>query len=181
MLPFNCSQERCSQFDKRRQVLQFSDAYNSQDGDRNQSYQRPYRNKRRPSPEYFGLKLAPFNGKEDWRVWISRFEAITERRGWSEETKLDNLLPKLQGKAGNFVFTQLPRGILACCKELVKELNSRFRVVETQKTFAAKFSQRVQRVDETAEEYAADLKQLYAKAYRFRDHKTRQEDLVRRF
>ena len=181
MLPFNCSQERCSQYDKRRQVVQFSDAYNSQDGARNQSYQRPHRSKRQSSPEYFGLKLPPFNGKEDWRVWINRFEAIAERRGWSEETKLDNLLPKLQGKAGDFVFTQLPRGILACYKELVKELNSRFRVVETQKTFAAKFSQRVQRVDETAEEYAADLKRLYAKAYRFRDHKTRQEDLVRRF
>ena len=63
----------------------------------------------------------------------------------------------------------------------MKELNSRFRVVETQKTFAAKFSQRVQRADETTEEYAADLKRLYAKAYQFRDLKTRQEDLVRKF
>ena len=38
-----------------------------------------------------------------------------------------------------------------------------------------------QRNDETVEEYAADLKRLYAKAYRARDEKTRQEDLVRRF
>ena len=53
--------------------------------------------------------------------------------------------------------------------------------METQKVFAAKFSQRSQRTDEAIEEYAADLKRLYAKAYKFRDSKTRQEDLVRRF
>ena len=65
--------------------------------------------------------------------------------------------------------------------ELIKELNSRFRVVETQKTFAAKFSQRTQKPGETVEEYAAELKRLYSKAYKTRDSSTRQEDLVRRF
>ncbi|MEW8547165.1 MAG: hypothetical protein AB2693_26945, partial [Candidatus Thiodiazotropha sp.] len=175
------SQERNTSHGRRHQVVQFSDANYNPDDARRQNYQTTNRGKRQSSPEYFGLKLPPFNGKEDWKVWINRFEAIAERRNWSEESKLDNLLPKLQGKAGDFVFTQLPRGTLACYRELVKELNSRFRVVETQKTFAAKFSQRVQRVDETAEEYAADLKRLYAKAYQFRDSKTKQEDLVRRF
>ena len=57
------------------------------------------------SPEYYGLKIPQFNGKEDWKKWINRFEAFAERRNWTEETKLDNLLPKLQGKAGDFVFT----------------------------------------------------------------------------
>lgn len=70
---------------------------------------------------------------------------------------------------------------MTCYSELVKELNSRFRVVETKRTFAAKFSQRVQGPNETAEEYAAELKRLYSKAYQSRDQKTRQEDLVRRF
>ena len=54
-------------------------------------------------------------------------------------------------------------------------------MVETQKTFAAKFSNRAQKYDETVEEYAAELKRLYSKAYRNRDASTRQEDLVRRF
>ena len=120
--------------------VQFSDACNSPHDARGQNYQTPYRGKRQLSPEYYGLKLPPFNGKGGWKVWINRFEAIAERRSWSEETKLDNLLPKLQGKAGDFVFTQLPRSTLACYREMVKELNSRFRVVETQKAFAAKFS-----------------------------------------
>ena len=99
-------------------------------------------------------------------MWINRFEAIAERRHWNEETKLDNLLPQLQGKAGDFVFTQVTKQALSNYSELVKELNSRFRVVETEKTFAAKFSQRRQRADEKVEEYAANLKRLYARAYK---------------
>ena len=135
-------------------------------------------------PQYrsnYDMKLPSFDGKEDWKVWVSRFEAIAERRQWDDDTKLDNLLPKLQGRAGDFVFTQLPKQTLECYSELVKELNSRFRVVETKRTFAAKFSQRVQRPNETVEEYAADLKRLYSKAHQSRDARTRQEDLVRLF
>ena len=54
-------------------------------------------------------------------------------------------------------------------------------MVETEKTFAAKFSQRTQKPNETVEEYAVELKRLYSKAYMFRDTNTRQQDLVRRF
>ena len=137
--------------------------------------------RRKSSPENYGLKIPPFNGKEDWNIWFNRFEAIAERRKWDNEAKLDNLLPKLQGKAGEFVYSQLPKGILSHYEELVEEINSRFRVVETEKSFAAKFSSRIQRADETVEEFAADLKRLYAKAYRNRDFRTKREDLVRRF
>ena len=139
------------------------------------------RSRAQDSRDFNEVKLPPFNGKEDWKIWVSRFETVAERRGWSDDKKLDNLIPKLQGKAGEFVFTQLPRGTLLCYSELIKELNSRFRVVETKRTFAAQFSQRTQRQGETAEEFAAELKRLYAKAYSFRSEATRQEDLVRRF
>ncbi|MEW8544187.1 MAG: zinc finger CCHC domain-containing protein, partial [Candidatus Thiodiazotropha sp.] len=126
-------------------------------------------------------KLPPFNGKEEWKVWINRFESVAKRRNWDNEAKLDNILPRLQGKAGDFVFNQLSQEVISCYPKLVKELNSRFHTIETEKTYAAKFSQRVQKHDETAEEYAAELKRLYSKAYKNRDCKTRQEDLVRRF
>ena len=133
------------------------------------------------SSEWYCLKIPPFNGKEDWKTWINRFEAIAERRNWSEESKLDNILPKLQSKAGDLVFSQLSKDTLSCLQELVKELNSRFRVVETEKSFVAKFSQRSQRTDETEEEFVADLKRFYAKAYKNRDCRTKHEDLDRRF
>ena len=139
------------------------------------------RSRAQDSRDFSEVKLPPFNGKEDWKVWVSRLETVAERRGWSDDKKLDNLIPKLQGKAGEFVFTQLPRGTLTCDSELIKDLNSRFRVVETKRTFAAQLSQRTQRQGETAEEFAAELKRLYAKAYSFRSEATRQEDLVRRF
>lgn len=126
-------------------------------------------------------KLPPFNGKEEWKVWINRFESVARRRNWDNEAKLDNILPRLQGKAGDFVFNQLSQEVISCYPKLVKELNSRFHTIETEKTYAAKFSQRVQKHDETAEDYAAELKRLYSKAYKNRDCQTRQEDLVRRF
>ena len=53
--------------------------------------------------------------------------------------------------------------------------------METETSFAAKFSQRSQRTDETEEEFAADLKRLYAKAYMNRDCRTKHEYLDRRF
>jgi hypothetical protein len=64
---------------------------------------------------------------------------------------------------------------------LVKELNSRFRVIETSKTFGAQFSNRGQKAGETVEEYGAELKRLYDKAHANRDQETRREDLLRRF
>ena len=54
-------------------------------------------------------------------------------------------------------------------------------MVEKEKSFAAKFSNRVHESDETAEEFAAVLKRLYSKAYNNRESKTRQGDLVRKF
>ena len=141
-----------------RQSRQLNNWYNAPYEIRQRQFQIQDSQRRQQSSNCHDLKLPPFNGKEDWKVWINRFQVIVERRNWSDETRLDNLLPKLQGRSGDFVFTQLSRSTLMCYADLIKELNSRFRVVETQKTFAAKLSQRVQRADETFEEFASDLK-----------------------
>jgi hypothetical protein len=103
------------------------------------------------------------------------------RYGWSEEDKLDNLIPRIEGQAAEFVFSQLPTEILNDYYELKSELTRRYRVIETSRSFAAKFTRRNQRHGETAEEYAADLKRLYGKAYGHRDRRIRDEDLVRKF
>ena len=114
-------------------------------------------------------------------MWINRFEAVALRQEWDNEEKLDEILPKLQGSAGEFVFTQLIQDVLTDYNTLISELDCRFRVIETAKTFAAQFSHRDQKLNETAEEYAAELNRLYDKAHRGRDYQTRKEDLVRRF
>lgn len=130
---------------------------------------------------YDSVKLPNYTGKESWKVWFNRFTEIADRKRWSNEKKLDELLPRLQGAAGEFVFGQLQKTARGNYDILVAELNSRFRVVETKKTFGAQFSKRNQKVSETTEEYAAELKRLYDKAYAKRDSETRQEDLLRRF
>ena len=127
------------------------------------------------------IKISPYNGKEEWLVWITKFEVVAERYGWSDSEKLDQLLPRLEGQAAQFVYSQLPRSMLDNYSTLTQELSSRFRVIQTPRSFAAKFSRRVQRIGETAEEYANDLKLLYDKAHGYRERQLREEDLVRRF
>ena len=126
-------------------------------------------------------KLPPFTGKETWKVWFNRFEEVANRQKWSSEEKLDELLPRLQGTAGEFVYEQLSHATRSDYKSLCIELNNRFRVVETSKAFWLQFSHRNQKYGESVEEYAADLKKLYDKAHVRRDRETRKEDLLRRF
>lgn len=128
-----------------------------------------------------GVKLPPFTGKETWKVWYNRFRDVAKRKHWNDDEKLDELLPRLQGPAGDFVFEQLSKRTRSDYRKLVKELRSRFQKVETPKAYAGMFSRRDQKAGETAEEYAAELKRLYDKAHAERDPVTRQEDLLRRF
>ena len=127
------------------------------------------------------LKIPPFDGKESWKIWRNRFEEIAERRRWTEPFKLDALLQRMQGAAGEFVFGELPKSTRQKYSKLIEEMNSRFLVVETRRSYIAKFNNRNQKGGETIEEFAADLKKLYAKAYPGRDSETRNEDLVRKF
>ena len=140
--------------------------------------QRPYMN---PAQQREITKLPIFTGKESWDVWFNRFTEVADRRNWTDEDRLDEILPRLQGAAGEFVFGQLRREVRGDYAHLVSELNSRFRVVVTKKTYGAQFSHRSQKANETVEEYAAELKRLYDKAHANRDEGTRREDLLRRF
>ncbi len=97
-------------------------------------------------------------------------------RGWNERQKLDELMPRLQGNAGEFVYE-----MLSAATRSSFPLNSRFRIIESRKTFTAQFNNRAQKQNESAQEYAADLKRLYDKAHAHRSLETRQEDLLRRF
>ena len=106
------------------------------------------------SSSYSGCKLPPFNGIEKWEVWHNRFEDVANRRGWSEDDKLDELLPRLQGTAGEFVFSQLSVKIRSSYRRLVRELGNRFKHVEIAKTYQAQFSKRNQKVNESVEDYA---------------------------
>jgi hypothetical protein len=113
-------------------------------------------------------KLPAFTGKEKWEVWINRFEAVSHLQQWNENRKLQELLPRLQGAAGDFTFDQLQGRTLLSYTRLVKELGNRFGVYESRKNYKVLFNRRNQRAGETPEMYAAELKRIYDKGYAHR-------------
>ncbi|CAG2241471.1 unnamed protein product [Mytilus edulis] len=127
------------------------------------------------------VKLPAFTGNEKWEVWLNRFQAVARLNNWDDNEKLRELIPRLQGEAGDFVFDQLPSKTLDKYTKLIKELRNRFGVIESSRTYKLQFSRRRQLSGETPEKFASELKRLYDKAYKNRDFKTRQEDLLQRF
>ncbi|CAG2217598.1 unnamed protein product [Mytilus edulis] len=130
---------------------------------------------------FSNAKLPSFTGKEKWEVWINRFEAVANLQNWDNRTKLGELLTRLQGEAGDFVFDQLNSKTLKNYSKLATELKNRFGVFENKRAFKVQFNRRTQKPNEDTADYAAELKRLYDKAYSNRHAKIRQEDLLQRF
>ncbi|CAC5357182.1 Retrovirus-related Pol polyprotein from transposon 17.6 [Mytilus coruscus] len=130
---------------------------------------------------FSNAKLPSFTGKEKWEVWINRFEAVANLQNWDNKTKLSELLTRLQGEAGDFVFDQLNSKTLKNYTKLATELKNRFGVFENKRTYNVQFNRRTQKPNEDTADYAAELKRIYDKAYSNRHAKIRQEDLLQRF
>ncbi|CAC5410263.1 unnamed protein product [Mytilus coruscus] len=130
---------------------------------------------------FSNAKLPSFTGKEKWEVWINRFEAVANLQNWDNKTKLSELLTRLQGEAGDFVFDQLNSKTLKNYSKLATELKNRFGVFENKRTYKVQFNRRTQKPNEDTADYAAELKRIYDKAYSNRHAKIRQEDLLQRF
>ena len=129
------------------------------------------------------VKLPVFSGNssESWKVWFSRFTTVANLNNWDEPTRLSELVQKLQGTAADFVFDELPQEIVGNFQSLVHELSLRFQTVETNRTFRAQFGKRTQRIGESVEDYCADLKRIYDKAYPGRNPEMRQQLLLQQF
>ncbi|CAC5409714.1 unnamed protein product [Mytilus coruscus] len=130
---------------------------------------------------FSNAKLPSFTGKEKWEVWINRFEAVANLQNWDNKTKLSELLTRLQGEAGDFVFDQLNSKTLKNYSKLATELKNRFGVFENKRTYKVQFNKRTQKPNEDTADYAAELKRIYDKVYSNRHAKIRQEDLLQRF
>ena len=112
------------------------------------------------------VRLPAFTGKSnEWKVWYSRFHAVAEINHWTERTRLSELLQRLQGVAAEFVFDEISPDCRSNYNNLVRELDLRFKCVETNKSYSALFSKRTQHFGESVENYASELKRLYDKAY----------------
>ncbi|CAC5390490.1 unnamed protein product [Mytilus coruscus] len=108
------------------------------------------------------------DSKEKWEVWLNRFQAVARLNDWDDNEKLRELIPRLQGEAGDFAFDQLPSKTLNKYTKLIKELRNRFGVTESSKTYKLQFSRRRKFSGETPEKFASELKRLYDKAYKKR-------------
>ena len=130
-----------------------------------------------------GVKLPVFSGhcSESWKVWFSRFTTVANLNNWDDPTRLSKLVQKLQGTAANFVFDELPQEIVGNFQRLVHELSLRFQTVETNKTVHVQFGKRTQRIGESVEDYCAELKRIYDKAYPGRNPEMRQQLLLQQF
>ena len=127
------------------------------------------------------VKIPAFTGKESWNIWYTRFKEIAPRQHWSTDDKLDVLLLKVQGLAADFVFDQLSSEIREDYRALTTALKNHFRKVANPKLYSMKFDACNQTRNQTAEDYAAELKMLYDKAFPRRNEEVRDDDLLRRF
>ena len=116
---------------------------------------------RRPTLYPKTPKLPIFSGQEDWKIWFTRFEETAERRRWSVQEKMDQLLPLIVDDAAEFVYGELTKSTRMDYFNLITELNGRFRVIETRRSCMAKFRDCDQRQGGDIEAYAADLKEQH--------------------
>jgi hypothetical protein len=116
------------------------------------------RPKQRKSNHTAIARLPAFTGKERWEVWINRFEAVARLQNWNNKGKLQELLPRLQGAAGDFAFDQMSESTLNSYSKLVNDLKNRFGVIENKQTYRVQFNRRYQKTGETVEIYATELK-----------------------
>ncbi|MEW8548511.1 MAG: zinc finger CCHC domain-containing protein, partial [Candidatus Thiodiazotropha sp.] len=129
------------------------------------------------------VKLPAFTGNsnDSWKVWFSRFTTVADLNNWDEATRLSELVQRLQGTAADFVFDEIPSEIIGNFQSLVHELGLRFQSVETNKTFRVQFGNRSQRIGESVEDYSAELKRIYDKAYPGRNPEMRRQLLLQQF
>ena len=128
-----------------------------------------------------GVKIPAFTGEESWNIWYTRFKEIAKRHHWSTDEKLDVLLLKVQGLEADFVVDQLSSEIRQDYRALTTAPKNRFRKIANPKLCSMKFDACNQRRNQTAEDYAAELKMLYDKAFPQRNEEVRDDDLLRRF
>ncbi len=119
---------------------------------------------RNRSRNSFRLNLPQFNGKGKWETFSCQFEAIARSCGWNDTEKLNHLLATLSGDATDFAFELEPH-MIEEYDEIMNELEQRFIVIQSADTWKQEFSSRALKSNETAKEFAADLRRLIHKAY----------------
>lgn len=128
----------------------------------NQSRARPAQT---PIPCCISTKLlAPFNGSEDWNVFVGPFERMARKKGWTDEERLDRLHERLRGPAVAFVMT-LPENIREDYARLTEQLKQRFGKHIPTSTARRQLSELRQGKEASLGEFAEEVRRLVTLAY----------------
>ena len=114
---------------KRRPAKRY-ESFTSEESEHGSSQLLSYSSQRsRRNTSSHHTRLPAFTAQEPWTVYYNRFKSVAKLEGWTDREKLRELSPRLQGKAGEFVYDQLRSDVREDFRSFVHELKHRSRKV----------------------------------------------------
>ena len=138
----------------------------------NSSFSRPSSSPKVPT--FDGTNTAQF------RPWIIQFEAITRHQGWTAEERVVRLVSSLTGPAANLLIG-MTLGQLDNYNFLRTRLSRRYDPPEREEAHRAELRARTRRRNESADEFAENIKNLAQRAYPLADQNMLDNLVVERF
>ena len=127
-------------------------------------------------------KVPTFDGSNtaQFRPWIIQFEAIARHQGWSAGERVVRLVSSLTGPAANLLIGMTLEQLdnYSCLR---KRLSRRYDPPEREEAHRAELRARTRRRNESADEFAENIKNLAQRAYPLADQNTLDNLVVERF
>ena len=115
-----------------------------------------------PIPRFTGEEHS--HGGENVEEWLEQFEMVSSLGGWDKRTKLVNLTTRLRGQAyALYRFCTLQQRV--DYDVLVRELSKRFMPVYLPAVQSSLFHERKQKMHESVDDFAQELRRLFHHAY----------------
>ena len=127
-------------------------------------------------------KVPTFDGtiSAQFRPWIIQFEAIARHQGWTLGERVVRLVSSLTGPAANLLIG-MTLGQLDDYNFLRARLSRRYDPPEREEAHRAELRARTRRRNESAEEFAENIKNLAQRAYPSADQNMLDNLVVERF
>ena len=146
--------------------------HNSYHSGNNSSLSRPLSSPKVPT--FDGTNTAQF------RPWIIQFEAIARHQGWTAGERVVRLVSSLTGPAANLLIG-MTLGQLDNYSFLRARLSRRYDPPEREEAHCAELRARTRRRNESADEFAENIKNLAQRAYPLADQNMLDNLVVERF
>ena len=127
-------------------------------------------------------KVPTFDGTNtaQFRPWIIQFEAIVRHQGWTAGERVVRLVSSLTGPAANLLIG-MTLGQLDDYNFLRTRLSRRYDLPEREEAHRAELRARTRRRNESADEFAENIKNLAQRAYPLADQNMLDNLVVERF